>query len=98
MNTYMNNPKDKKDNWFVVDAQDKILGKMAVRIAMVLRGKNKPEFTPHNDAGDSVVVINAAKVRVTGKKMTDKIYQTYSGYPSGRKEYTLERMLKTKPE
>lgn len=98
MKTFMRRPEDVKKDWFLIDADGKILGRLAAKIAVMLRGKNKPEFTPHVDTGDHIVVINAEKIRVTGKKMTDKIYQTYSGYPGGQKEYSLETMLKNKPE
>lgn len=98
MKTFMKRPEDVKRAWFVVDADGIILGRMATKIAMILRGKNKAEYTPHVDTGDHVVVINAEKIRVSGKKLTDKKYQTYSGFPGGQKEYSLETMLKNKPE
>lgn len=98
MKTFMQRPEDVKRKWFLIDAQGKILGRLATSIAVILRGKNKPEYTPHVDTGDHIIVINAEKIRVTGKKMKDKIYQTYSGYPGGQKEYSLETMLKNKPE
>ncbi|MCK4994686.1 MAG: 50S ribosomal protein L13 [Candidatus Omnitrophica bacterium] len=98
MKTFMKRPEDVKRAWFIIDAQGKTLGRMSTKIAMILRGKNKAEYTPHVDTGDHVIVINAEKVFVTGKKLTDKKYQTYSGYPGGQKEYSLETMLKTKPE
>ncbi len=98
MKTFMKRPEDVKRAWFIVDADGIILGRMATKIAMVLRGKDKAEYTPHVDTGDHIIVINAEKVRVTGKKLTDKKYHTYSGYPSGQKEYSLETMLKNKPE
>ena len=98
MKTFMKRPEDVKRAWFIVDADGIILGRMATKIAMILRGKNSPEYTPHVDTGDHIIVINAEKVRVSGKKLTDKKYQTYSGYPGGQKEYSLETMLKTKPE
>jgi large subunit ribosomal protein L13 len=87
-----------KRNWYVVDAKGKVLGRLATAVASILRGKNKPSFTPHVDCGDGVIVINAKDIRVTGKKMQEKIYKTYSGYPSGLKEYSMETMLKKKPE
>ena len=89
--------KDIKRKWYIVDAQGKILGRLATRIAIILRGKHKPEFTPHVDCGDEVIVINAEKIRTTGKKLKQKEYKTYSGYPSGLKTKTLETMLKLKP-
>ncbi|MCX7927164.1 MAG: 50S ribosomal protein L13 [Candidatus Omnitrophica bacterium] len=87
-----------KRNWYLIDAKDKILGRLASRIAILLRGKHKPYYTAHMDTGDGVIVINAAKVRVTGKKMSAKVYRRFSGYPGGLKEVTLEKMLKNKPE
>ena len=97
MKTYMANKKDIKHKWYVVDADGKILGRLATRIAIVLRGKHKPEFTPHVDCGDGVIVINASKIRVTGKKLTDKEYVTFSGYPGGKKVTTMEEMMKRDP-
>ncbi len=84
--------------WHVVDAEGKTLGRLASRIAHVLRGKHKPDFTPHFDNGDYVIVVNADKVRLTGKKMTDKIYLRYSGYPGGQKETTPAQYLAKRPE
>jgi large subunit ribosomal protein L13 len=84
--------------WHVVDAEGKTLGRLASRIAHVLRGKHKPDFTPHFDNGDYVIVVNADKVRLTGKKMTDKIYLRYSGYPGGQKETTPAEYLAKRPE
>ena len=95
--TFMAKKKDIERKWFIVDAQDKVLGRLATRIAIVLRGKHKPEFTPHIDCGDGVIVVNASKVRVTGKKMSDKKYITYSGYPGGQKIKTLSEMMKKDP-
>ena len=97
MKTYMAKKKDIKHKWYVVDADGKILGRLATRIAIVLRGKHKPEFTPHVDCGDGVIVINASKIRVTGKKLTDKEYVTFSGYPGGKKVTTMEEMMKRDP-
>ena len=85
--------------WHVVDISGKVLGRAATKIAVVLMGKHRPEYTPHVDTGDHVIVINAAEVRVTGNnKLTDKVYKRYSGYPSGLKLTTLEDMLKKYPE
>jgi large subunit ribosomal protein L13 len=84
--------------WYVVDAQDKVLGRLASRIAMVLRGKTKPTFTPHMDTGDFVVVVNAAQVQLTGKKLDNKIYYRHSGYPGGIKEISARKLLQKKPE
>ena len=89
--------KEIKQKWYIVDADGKILGRLATRIAIVLRGKHKPEFTPHVDCGDGVIVINASKIRVTGKKLTDKEYVTFSGYPGGQKITTMEEMMKRDP-
>ena len=97
MKTYMAKKKDIKHKWYVVDADGKILGRLATRIAIILRGKHKPEFTPHVDCGDGVIVINASKIRVTGKKLTDKEYVTFSGYPGGKKVTTMEVMMKRDP-
>ncbi len=96
--TYLPKEKDIKVKWFLVDAQDQILGRLASRIAMIIRGKHKSIYTPHIDTGDGVIVINASKIKVTGKKLTDKIYQRYSGYPGGQKEITLATMLAKRPE
>lgn len=82
---------------YLIDAQDKILGRVAAKAAHLLRGKHKTTFTPHMDMGDLVVIINAEKIRVTGKKLTDKIYQRFSGYPSGQKLVPLGSMLKKAP-
>ena len=84
-------------NWFIVDAEGKILGRLASQISRVLTGKHKPEYTPHIDCGDFVVVINAAKIKVTGKKAEYSKYEFYSGYPSGLKTVTFKRMLERKP-
>ena len=84
--------------FYLIDAQGKVLGRLATQIADILRGKNKPDFAPHLDKGDYVVVINAAKVRVTGKKRESKIYRRYSGYPGGLKEENFATLLAKKPE
>ena len=84
--------------WYVVDAQDKVLGRLASRIAMVLRGKTKPTFTPHIDTGDFVVVVNAAQVQLTGRKLDNKMYYRHSGYPGGIKEISARKLLQKKPE
>jgi large subunit ribosomal protein L13 len=84
--------------WFVADAKDKILGRLAARVATVLRGKHKAIYTPHLDTGDHVVVINASKIRVTGRKLKQKVYRRYSGYPGGLREVTLEVMMAKSPE
>ena len=95
--TYVAKKEDIKRQWFLVDAKDKILGRMATKIAAILRGKHKVIFTPHVDTGDGVVVINAALVRVTGRKAKQKVYRRYSGYPGGLREVSYEKMLKTTP-
>lgn len=84
--------------WYVVDATNKILGRLASRIALILIGKNKPQYSPHVDCGDFIVIVNADKFRVTGKKMKDKIYYSHSFYPGGLKTINLELMLKKYPE
>ena len=94
MKTYMAKKNKLEKRWFIADADGKTLGKLAVRVATILRGKHKPEYTPHVDCGDGVIVINSDKIRVTGKKMTDKEYVTYSGYPGGKKIRTLDDMMK----
>lgn len=97
MKTYIPKKKDIELKWYLVDAKGQVLGRLAARIASILRGKHKPEFSPHMDTGDGVVVINADKVIVTGKKLKTKIYKRYSGYPDGLHTRTLEQMMKTKP-
>lgn len=84
-------------NWYVVDAEDKTLGRFASEVAKILRGKNKPDFTPHVDCGDFVIVLNAEKIRLTGDKMNSKEYQTYSGHPGGRKVTLAKDQLNRKP-
>ena len=96
--TYIPKKEDIKRQWYLVDAKDRILGRLASKVAVILRGKHKRVFTKHLDLGDNVVVINAARVKVTGKKLQQKLYRFYSGYPGGLKEVTLETMLKKKPE
>ena len=98
MKTYSPKPEDIKRDWYVVDAQDKILGRLATRIATKLRGKDKPEFAPHMDMGDFVVVVNAEQIKVTGDKLEQKKYYYHTGYPGGIKETSLESMLQKKPE
>ena len=84
--------------WVLVDATDVVLGRLASKVAKILRGKNKPSFTPHVDCGDNVVIINAEKVRLTGNKLNDKIYLSYSGYPGGQREKTPAELLAKYPE
>ncbi|MFH1037738.1 MAG: 50S ribosomal protein L13 [PVC group bacterium] len=98
MKTFSAKPAEIERKWYLVDAEDQVLGRMATRIADLLRGKNKPIYTPHVDTGDFVVVINAEKVAVTGKKAEQKEYQRYSGYPGGLKRIPYKRMLQTHPE
>ncbi len=98
MKTFMASPATIERKWYVVDATDKTLGRMAAEIAKVLRGKNKPIFTPHMDTGDYVIVVNAEKIKVTGKKMGQKIYYHHSDYVGGMKEATLKEKLAKKPE
>lgn len=98
MTTYTPKPKDIQREWFVVDAQDKILGRLATEIARRLRGKHKPEYTPHVDNGDFVIVVNAKNIRVTGNKLEDKIYYRHSHYPGGIKGTALKDLLSAKPE
>jgi len=98
MKTLFAKRDDVERKWYLVDAKDAVLGRLAVRIANHLRGKNKPVFTPHVDTGDFIVVINADKVRVTGKKLDQKVYYSHSGYPGGIKAETARERLKRNPE
>ena len=98
MDTYMANPSEVTRKWYLVDAEGQTLGRMASQIAAILRGKNKPEFTPFVDTGDYVIVVNAEKIKVTGKKLDQKIYRTHSDYVGGLKETTLRQKLAKKPE
>lgn len=98
MSTYMAKPNEINKKWYVVDAEGKALGRVAAEIATILRGKHKPVFTPHVDTGDFVIVINAEKVVLTGKKLFQKEYVRHSGYPGGLKTMTYEKLLKEKPE
>ncbi|MBI4313339.1 MAG: 50S ribosomal protein L13 [Candidatus Omnitrophica bacterium] len=97
MKSYLARPQEVVRRWHLLDADGKILGRLAVQSAVLLRGKHKPTWTPHIDTGDGVVIINAAKIRVTGRKMKQKTYQRYSGYPGGLKTETLEVLMKRKP-
>ncbi len=96
MKTYV--PKEVESKWYVIDAEGKTLGRLAARIASILRGKHKPEYTPNLPVGDYVIVVNAAKVKLTGKKLEDKIYTRYSGYQGGLKRIPAGEMLKRHPE
>ena len=98
MKTYMANPDKIERKWYVVDAEGQTLGRLASEVARVLRGKNKPEYTPHIDTGDYVIVINAEKIAVTGKKMQQKLYYNHSDYVGGFRETTLAEMMAKKPE
>jgi len=96
--TYVTKLKDIERRWYLVDLKDRILGREVTKIATLLRGKNKPYFTPSLDCGDHVVVINAQKVRLTGKKEDQKVYRRYSGYPGGLREVSYQRMLEKRPK
>ena len=98
MNSFMANPAKVERKWYVVDATGYTLGRLASEVAKVLRGKNKPVFTPHVDTGDYVIVVNADEIKVTGKKLDQKIYYHHSDYVGGMKETTLREMLAKKPE
>jgi large subunit ribosomal protein L13 len=98
MKTFSAKAAETNHDWFVVDAAEKTLGRLASEIAHRLRGKHKPEYTPHVDTGDYIVVINAEKIRVTGKKTTDKIYHSHSGYPGGLKSISFEKLIDKAPE
>jgi large subunit ribosomal protein L13 len=93
----MARPLEVERKWYVVDAEGKTLGRLATEVAKVLRGKNKPQYTPHVDVGDFVVVVNAEKVAVTGKKAEQKVYRRHSGYPGGMRETSYRRMLERRP-
>jgi large subunit ribosomal protein L13 len=97
MKSYMARPLEVERKWYVVDAEGKHLGRLATKIVRVLRGKNKPQYTPHVDVGDFVVVVNADRVAVTGRKAEQRVYRRHSGYPGGMKETSYEQMLARKP-
>ncbi len=98
MKTVSTRPQDVDHSWFVVDAEDKTLGRLATEVALRLRGKHKPEYTPHVDTGDYIVVVNAEKIRVTGNKFNDKKYYRHSGFPGGIKEMNFRDMQERHPE
>ena len=98
MKTYVAKPSNIERNWLIVDAKGQRLGRLATRIADSLRGKNKPVYTPNIDTGDFVVVVNAARIAVTGRKLENKIYYRHTGYPGGLKQRTLSEMMDKKPE
>ncbi len=98
MKTYTLKAKEVERRWHVVDAEGRLLGRLASEVAQLLRGKHRPTFTPHMDNGDFVIIVNAAKIKVTGDKLQQKTYYRHSGYPGGLKETSLARMLETRPE
>ena len=98
MKSFMASPATIERKWYVVDASGYTLGRLASEVAKILRGKNKPEFTPHVDTGDYVIIVNAEKVKVTGKKMSQKVYYNHSEYVGGMRETTLAEMMDKKPE
>lgn len=98
MKTYSAKPHEIEQQWYLVDADGQTLGRLATQIANILRGKTKPEFTPHVDCGDFVIVVNAEKVKVTGNKEEDKVYYRHSGYPHGFKQETLHHLRERRPE
>jgi large subunit ribosomal protein L13 len=98
MKTYVATPATRERNWLVIDATGKTLGRLATQIADALRGKRKPEYTPHVDVGDFVIVVNAERISVSGKKLEEKRYYRHSGYPSGLRSRTLKEMLERRPE
>lgn len=98
MKTYMANAQNVTRKWYVVDAEGKVLGRLASQVAVVLRGKNKPEYTPHVDCGDHVIILNADKVVLTGKKLDQKVFRRHSGYPGGLKETVYRQMMEKKAD
>jgi len=98
MKTYNATNETAQHNWYIVNATDKTLGRLASEVAKRLRGKHKPEYTPHVDTGDYIIVVNASRIKVTGKKTTDKVYYRHTGYPGGLKEMTFEKLLAKSPE
>ncbi|KHE93370.1 MAG: 50S ribosomal protein L13 [Candidatus Scalindua rubra] len=96
--TYIAKKEDIQRDWYVIDATDKVLGRMASRIAMILQGKIKPIYTPHVDTGDFVIVTNAEKIKLTGNKMNEKVYYTHSGYPGGFKEHPIKKWMEKHPD
>jgi large subunit ribosomal protein L13 len=97
MNTFMANPDKIERKWYVVDASGCTLGRLAAQVASILRGKNKPIYTPHEDCGDYVIIVNAEKIKVTGKKLDQKVYYRHSEYAGGMKSFTLRQLIATKP-
>lgn len=98
MKSFIAKPHEVERKWYVVDAEGKNLGRLSTEVASILRGKKKPIYTPHVDTGDYVIIINAEKIAVTGKKMTDKMYKRHTGYPGGLREISLEKLLAKRPE
>lgn len=98
MKSFIAKPHEVERKWYVVDAEGQTLGRVASQVASVLRGKNKPTYTPHVDCGDYVIVINAEKIQVTGKKRKEKVYKHHTGYPGGLRELTFEKLIARKPE
>jgi large subunit ribosomal protein L13 len=96
--TYMARPADIERNWYVVDAEDKVLGRLAAEVATILRGKHKPQFTPHMDTGDFVIIVNAEKIKLTGKKWEKKTYYWHTGYPGGLRSRTATELRSRQPE
>lgn len=98
MKTFMAKTAEVERQWYVIDAQNQVLGRLAAEVAAILRGKHKPIYTPHTDTGDFVIIINAASAKLTGNKLEDKFYRTHSGYPGGLKEVSYGDMMKKFPE
>ncbi len=98
MKSYMAKPNEIERKWYVIDAEGKVLGRLATEVASILRGKHKPIYTPHVDTGDYVIIINADKIKLTGKKLEQKQYRYHTGYPGGLKSVSYERLLDEKPE
>ena len=98
MSTFMAKASNVERQWYVIDAENQVLGRLASQIAAMLRGKHKPTFTPHVDTGDYIIVVNAEKIVLTGKKLDQKMYRHHTGYPGGLKETTYRRLMATKPE
>ena len=96
MSTYMANPQKVERTWYVIDAEDQVLVRLASQVASMLRGKHKPTFTPHVDCGDYIIVVNAAKIRLTGKKLDNKLYRYHTGYPGGLKEISYRKLMQNK--
>ena len=98
MSSYIAKPETVERKWYVVDAEDLVMGRLASQVASILRGKNKPTFTPHVDCGDYVIVVNASKIKLTGKKLDQKLYRYHTGYPGGLKEITYRKLMANKSE